>query len=811
MAIGSDNQLLSEIIPFFNAKDFESRFEKNTVQLSKSRRFLLKMELNRLFTPCQRVIDLRGRVDSPCTEFNHQDRTHYLDSIALNKFEESMSVFNGYTIGVFEDVTNTQNSYRAKQQLEDQHRRNNLQQQHGRVLTPQPEFDTVVQDTPHQAEVISLTQFHQRSEERNNIITKISVRLRNGRHLQGITSNLSVSGSKIKIPAKYDVNVGDIVYVDFLAIAADNSSKQPKIKEIAYTVLEITTKNDFVWLSTMRQHKDAGVNQFLFNFIKTQRKNSVIDISHIIEAVRSLGYQQQLINKISGLPLFFSNEKHYKLEMALCNFSNRQALYYWQNQSNLQKIAGIFSQQRLTSLLAKDQDICTTTLYCFTHVTKGKKFFYSATIDELERLGLKEFYCSFGAKKDSWQVYQLQLCPTDTYSWQLPEVLPSYLIKQQDISVEQHQHLLKLHQIKLMAYLIPISSAQAKQVYQDQVSLESNLGKLQQFCHQDKVHEGLRLIDTNQLAQRFEDRYSYQTKVHVHHNKQIFDAKTIDFSSQGMQIKLQRSIDCENNDVINIQMPLLQRSTGDEQASIISYQIVRITPDGKILNLKVISSTQHIDGPRNIYRLIKQNKNKLTAQVAPPPMLIKSLNLLFSQHIPCLPLIISRESGHLKLTKVIQPSSSNRLFNLFSALSPEQHQCNVGPITKNKLFFELFEQPIKQLSINPGTIDCEIYIQLFAEPNSPKYHFTTQLASKFTKKQQHIDFIEQKSGQFYAIKMLLTLTDKVDYKHVSREIIYAAKQASFKTRQLQAQLDSSVAIAELIDITDEVKSRYFSA
>lgn len=805
MAIDTDMKLLRNIIPYFNDKNFDTHFKKLTEHLSKSRRFLIKMELQRLFSPCQRTIDLRGRVDDVCRPFEFEQRTHYLDPLAITKFEQAVSIYNGFSVGVFEEVTNTENSYRVKQRTEDQQRRDNLSKQSGKrqaVATTEQNPPPISQ---HQVEIVSLARFHQRCEERANIICKIRIRLRNGQRLRGITSNLSISGSKIKIPATFEINAGETIHMGFV----DNVNAESPIKEIGYTVLTTTTQNDFIWLSVKRQHKDDKVTKYLNAILSGQRENSAIDSAHIIEAIRCLGYQQLYINKIAGLPLFFSKQKdQYELELALCNDANKQILSFWQNQNSLQKVAAIFSSQRLNQLLSGGCDVQSTTLYCFTHIARGKKYFYSATSQELAQTGLTDLYCSFGSMKDSWQVYQLVLCPTDGYHFQLPEVLPANLIKQEDISAAQHQQLLQLHNIELMAYLVPISDSINQQVYQQHRSGISDLSQLQQFGHQDTVQQGLNLINTNQFIQRNEDRYSYQTKVFVHYNSEICAAKTVDFSNNGMQVKLEHSIACKKGDSLKIQMPLLQRTSDNEQDSFIGYRVVHLTPDGKTLNLKEVSSTQRPDDSRLISRLIKTNKAKLTAQLSPPTILTKSLNLLFSSHITSLPLTIEKKANSYKISAVIEPAGSNRLFNLFSTLSQQPQSCNIEPLAKGNLFRQLFELPLKQISINSGTISSEVYIRLFADSDDHSYSYVTKTAEQFSNAKQHQEFINQQLGQFFALRIIISRTNELDYKAMSRELIYAAKQASFKTRQLQTELDSVAAVAELIDITKEVKARY---
>ena len=64
--MSKDFSKYSKIIQQFrgqvNRSDFEPKFAKATEGLAKTERFLLKMELKRLASPCTRLIDLRGHV-----------------------------------------------------------------------------------------------------------------------------------------------------------------------------------------------------------------------------------------------------------------------------------------------------------------------------------------------------------------------------------------------------------------------------------------------------------------------------------------------------------------------------------------------------------------------------------------------------------------------------------------------------------------------------------------------------------------------------------------------------------------------------
>ena len=87
--------------------NFEASFSSAAKNIPKTERFLLKMELKRLAAPCTRLIDLRGHVDGECKPFVHEDRTHYLDDVAIKAFSDSFVLYSGYTFGVYEAVMST--------------------------------------------------------------------------------------------------------------------------------------------------------------------------------------------------------------------------------------------------------------------------------------------------------------------------------------------------------------------------------------------------------------------------------------------------------------------------------------------------------------------------------------------------------------------------------------------------------------------------------------------------------------------------------------------------------------------------------
>ena len=96
--------LLDQLQPLFLDPDFDSLFNKLTEGESNSARFLLKMELNRLWSPCIRILDMRSK-GYPCQIVPHGAIIHYLGEHDLKVFQEALQRYSQrYTTGVYEAV-----------------------------------------------------------------------------------------------------------------------------------------------------------------------------------------------------------------------------------------------------------------------------------------------------------------------------------------------------------------------------------------------------------------------------------------------------------------------------------------------------------------------------------------------------------------------------------------------------------------------------------------------------------------------------------------------------------------------------------
>ena len=96
--------LIEQLKPLIKDPEFDDLLARFTKSEPKQIQFLLKMELKRLAEPCIRVIDSRPRAGDRCEAVTANKVTHYLDFHTKQVFEQQLSIFGHYSMGVYEAV-----------------------------------------------------------------------------------------------------------------------------------------------------------------------------------------------------------------------------------------------------------------------------------------------------------------------------------------------------------------------------------------------------------------------------------------------------------------------------------------------------------------------------------------------------------------------------------------------------------------------------------------------------------------------------------------------------------------------------------
>ena len=383
--------IIERLKPLLNTSEFSEVFNILTADIPKPKQFLLKMELKRLGQPCGYYIDLRGKVDGEVRPYDHKGKTHYMDDTAVKAFERGIKRYGQYTLGLYEEVTNTDNNYRVRHKQETSQRIQAVIA--GDPLIAKEPTAEVTEDEKAGPQLIQFASYCSRGEERMNFIIDIEIEAEDGEHFQASTVDLSVSGSKLKVPNSRRLQTGQKIAIYFRGLEQEFTLGNDN--GIAYQVLdtEMVERAQYVRVKRIIENEQHGFVEFLKNFINGNKRRYKVNLDNTLDAVVVKGYEQFYLPRISSLPVFLAVREGLPVPVcALTTENNRQHVQYFQDERQLSVLIQILSGKRLKSCLTKAPLERSTTLYCFTHAAKGKLYYYSATGDELAQTPHLQMY-----------------------------------------------------------------------------------------------------------------------------------------------------------------------------------------------------------------------------------------------------------------------------------------------------------------------------------------------------------------------------------------------------------------------------------
>ncbi len=484
------SSVLERLKPLINTELFDEEFRLLTGDLAKSQQFLIKMELKRLAQPCSYYIDLRGRVDGDVRPFDYKGQTHYLDELAIQTFEKGLKQYGQYTIGIFEDVTNTTNNFRVRHQQETNKRLQDVlsgEVSDTRDLAAIPSDIDATANDYKAAQLIRFAGYSVRREERMNFSIDIEVVLQDEERFPATTSDLSVSGCKIKIPLAIELTAGQKVAIFFrgleqeFALGINNG--------IPYQVIdsEAADKSYYVRLKRLPLADEKGFSEFLHHFIHGNKRRYKVNLDNTYEAVFIKGYEQFYLPRISSLPVFLSvHEGKASPACVLTTENNRHLMHYFQDERQQNVLPQLLHVRRLKQCLAKEANENSTVLYTFTHAAKGRLFFYSATTEELLQYPeLKTVFFGFGAAKPSFRAFRMSILRTVPAHAHIPLSLPNSADQEVQKLNQPPTPLISnfIRNLRYIVALTDISTAQSNSLYKAMTYDAALLNQLKVFGH----------------------------------------------------------------------------------------------------------------------------------------------------------------------------------------------------------------------------------------------------------------------------------------------------------------------------------------
>lgn len=790
--------LVEELKTYLGNAKFDGIFKSKTAGLTKPEQFLIKMEMSRLSQPIARFIDLRGQVTGQVKPYEYDGKQHFMDETAITVFEEAIKRHGGYTLAVYEAVMNTDNNHKV------------MQKKASELANQREPQDQLNQD----CQVIKFASYESRREERMNYSIKITVELKESNKVTATTSDISLSGAKIKLSPRYSVSRGQLIGLRLVGLEQDfELGLKNGIQYEVVAVENVSAEYNHIRLKRTFVENNLKFDEFLESFIHGNKRRYKVNLDNTLDAVVSKGYEQYYIPRVTSLFTFFSlqDDKLYP-NLVLTTENNIFIQRYFCDERKLSCLYTILNQQRLTALLNDPAPVKEDYLYTFTHVVAGKVYYYSAMRSELNREPeLSNLFFGFGSQKDSWQCFKVQVMPSHPEDSFIPLSLPNTAGK--DIEKlnkppsPRVQGMVK--NVKYLAVLTSVGTKAEQKHYQSFGYDKSLVNQLKRFGHgKHKTPPKLETVDLEYVNLRAHKRYLYKTEIVVNVSaEQAIKAHSRDFSVMGLQIECEQPVDFKKGDIVELSLPELQKITKKHQLSQLKYEVMAVSKSLTTINLKAtqIADTPHM-GVKFFTQLIENNKDKLKVSEEAPkvPGLSTALRNMVTKTVCQLPFYLHKEAAHFKTGAIgygLYPSPIHHIlqsFGLLNAktnlavfLSPEQITDTITPLIKDRsrqdppLPFTLFVR----FDPKKSTIEEAVKTQCTAIDDFAPHHL-------FLKK-------GLKSELVFVLRLYISRTGRPDTDYLSNELKYVSQYAMHKAKDLEEALWSVAGVGDMVDVTEE--------
>ncbi|MEM7421355.1 MAG: PilZ domain-containing protein [Pseudomonadota bacterium] len=805
--------IIDQLKPMVNEPEFNQVLLQIASDVPKEKRFLIKMEVKRLAKPCLRTIDLRGHVDGKCNKYVHEGRTHYMDEIAVDKFEEQLRVFGRYTYGVYEAVQNTENNFRLMREKE-------LAQERADKESPQIKKRSAVLEQ-FKVPTVNLLDYQQRNAERMNFAVAVEIFDKSGQSVRGLSVDISLKGLQVKLSKDTFFRQDETLFIYFRGLESEFALD--KKNGIAYKLVKVSTKNDVNYLALQRDddYPNAAFDKFLDNFITGNKRRYKVNMTNTLDAIKSKICEQYFSPRSPTLPVFIDVINGTMVpRYAMMNEVNRETIHYWQDEEDVCRLNFLLTQERLTRLVNKPEDVREIFVFSFTHLQNDKVYFYSASYEELlQKEILAKVFLGFGSKKVSWRVFKITLTEMTPEQAYIPLSIPDSVgNKVKKLNTPPSARLMsKLKNLRYLAHVTDVTSVTGQETYNEFKFNRDNLTHLRNFGHpRNRAPSNIQIVRFKYEEQRIESRYQLRTQIEARFNSDDIVHKGIseDISVHGLGLRIELSKEYKGilDGRVEVAFPRLQEITKNFDVMHLQYDIVYHNVEKNILHLKAVAGEEGKSARLFFEELIKKNKRslKVESDEEEVPGMGQALRCINARNATSLSFLMNKEGVRYTPQACIIGKQDERVTTLTTQFA-EEDKVNLEFFFRDRKQESPFVQSgIKAVKLENMPLREELFISFDVSQKDPRMAIIPRYSHKFDDNEQRRAFIKEAMtrGQFIALHIMLTTTGKPDMTMLQTEINYVTMYAMHRARDLEKQMWSIAACSHLIDVTDEVLIRY---
>ncbi|MEL0640055.1 PilZ domain-containing protein [Pseudoalteromonas aliena] len=784
--------IVDELKKYLGSEKFDSIFYSLTSNLTKPEQFLIKMEMSRLSQPTERFIDLRGLVQGQIKLYEFAGKQHFMNDKAIEIFKKAIESYGGYTLAVYEKVMDTKDIYLTK--VND---RTNIE----------------IQSNNFDVEVIKFASYENRTEERMNYSIKVTIEHNDEKNIAANTSDISLSGCKVKLPISYIVKKGELIALRLVGLEQDFELGLKNGIQYEVIALEKTSKSfNYIRLKRTYIENNKSFDTFLENFINANKRRYKVNLDNTLDAIVSKGYEQYYIPRVTSLYVFLSMKNALLVpNLSLTNENNIFIQRYFTDERRAVCLYNVLNHQRISKLLTQPTAVKEDYLYTFTHVSSGKIYYYSATQSELNNNPeFKSLFLGFGSKKDSFQCFKLQIMPSHSDDSYIPLSLPdtvgkniAKLNKKPSARVQSF-----IVDVKYLVVLTSIGTTAEAKNYQLLDYDPSFIPHLKSFGHpRSSSFPCLNEVALEYVNLRASKRYLYKTALEVNINDINTSGHTLDFSVMGLQIEFPYPVTLKVGDSVLLSFIDLQKITKKHNLSQLVYEVKAISKSLRIVNLKAETTNNVTHAGVDFFtQLIEKNKDKLKVSEEKPivPGLSLALRNMVTKTICQFPFYLHKESAHFKAGAIGLGLYTNPLHTILQSFGLLKKKTDLSNILTKDQITNVITPNIKDRSRQDPPLPFTLVINFDPRKSTIDDAISTQcvLGSEYSSFYKQINKGIQ-ANLIFVMRLYISRTGRPDTDYLSNELKYVSQYAIHKAKDLENAIWSVAGVGDIIDITDE--------
>lgn len=744
---------------------------KDTETSARNKAFLRQLEIQRLNKPCNRIIDLRGKVAGECQAYTFGERVHYLDDRAYLLTKQLLAHFNGrYTMGVYESL------FKALKMLT---------QQQSITLDTEKE---IFHHNPNQLQYISFDQILQPKEPRITYASPIDIIITDILY-HGSTVDISSSTIRITLRRAHIIKQGSNVSVTFSGLnGSEQANPTSLLTRISYNVVHIEHDEKYTYAMLVRNRDDnIDITHWFDDWIQKHNDPAQTDLEASISNLLSHYYLRLLVRSLNT-PLLWLSYSDDSEPIKACHLihNDDEPFEFFNNETNKVDL----SLLPINKVMESGEDYLLV---------------ISKINNNLKSIAVPRSNPNLVAKALNWyrqqqhcHVFLLQAADQqfdhttfDDEIAYISTIDPSYgSILSSRLSSITHT----ISIIDLSSVCLNITS---------QAIFDEN--ELNLFSIINIVQDQLPISGSFKLhIQRSQQRFFVSTPVNVHVGTKVFNVLTLDFSRDGLSLLIPDTIDIPKNSRITLDFTRWQNQTDKHDLTDIPYLVKNKTSVAKgqsRLGLQRLSHLSTVDINQFFEWVIEHNKDKLA--INNHDLIANKEASIYRRLLPAtissIPLYFGVDSSQKRILQAIAATPFNHAVqydSLWRALTKRVRilsEILINQTSSNNLgvVFGLFCYQNKSKN-DDWVINTDFD---FSYPAGKDLFLNRAMAHEL-----YVFF------QCSLIPIQLNALDNEDDLKI--QLLALRNQTPHKVKQIRDLLYSLFSIANLVDVTDIVEAAY---